>query len=877
MNISNQSQTYKDSSRDNGLSAANSALEAALSLAARDWPVFPLHHVKSGDCTCGNPGCLSRGKHPRTKNGLKDGTIDDATIHEWWRQWPKANVGVCTGAKAGLFVVGPDGPEGLAALADLERIHGALPRTPTAKTGSDGEHFYFRWPHGGTIVNRRNHLGLPIDVRGEGGYVVAPPSRNANGPYEWKVAPSECNVAEAPPWLLEWCRQGPPSPAQPFLPQPAPSTNGSSLIDRAVAYLAKVPPAIAGQHGHGQTLEAARVVVWGFNLGREVGYEILAAHYNPRCQPPWSEKELRHKCDEADTVPFGKVRGWLLEGGRPLPSSPKTQPGASGTPPKPRAPLSYQPFPVQVLPEPLQSFVAQAAEALGCDPTFVALPALAVCAALVGNTRSIRLKKDWTEPAILWTAIVGDSGTLKSPAIKQALGPVFRLQKRMRDEYESAHEQYLSDKEIYDRKKKDRVKKGEPPGDPPERPVCGRVVTSDVTIERLAGLLEDNPRGLLVWRDELSGWVGGFTRYKQKGSSDLPNWLELYRGEALIVDRKTGDRPSLFVPRAAVSVTGGIQPGVLARVLTTEFFDAGLVARLLLACPPKRTKEWSEAEVAPEVRGAYEAMLESLLALDFDRSPTGERCPFAVRLTPEAKAAWVAFYRAWADEQTKAEGEVAAVLSKLEGTCARLALLFHLIPRAADRSDCDPIEPASIEAGEALVRWFAYEARRIYATLTESTEEKETRRLVEWVRSRPGGKATAKELQHSNGRKYPMGEHAEAALEALVGAGWGRWEDRPAGPKGGRPTRIFVLQEVSDETSPDEADTASEPSDETPGASDETPQFSEKNGVSSVSSVVGHKKSALEKTPGANGKPREVSSDSQGVSSDDGEEMEWTA
>src|SRR5262249_54926812 len=160
---------------------------------------------------------------------------------------------------------------------------------------------------------------------------------------------------------------------------------------------------------------------------------------------------------------------------------------------------------------------------------------------------------------------------------------------------------------------------------------------------------------------------------------------------------------SLFVPRAAVSVTGGIQPGVLARVLTTEFLDAGLVARLLLVCPPKCPKQWSEAEIAPEVRGAYEALLESLLKFDFDRGASGERCPFAVRMTPEAKAAWIKFYREWAAEQADAEGETAAVLSKLEGSCARLALLFHLIPRAADRTDCDPIEPASIEAGAELV------------------------------------------------------------------------------------------------------------------------------------------------------------------------------
>lgn len=92
-----------------------------------------------------------------------------------------------------------------------------------------------------------------------------------------------------------------------FRPEPL------SVEARAIAYLAKCPPAIQGQKGSVALLNAARGVVYGFDLGQEVGYQLLDAHYNPRCQPPWSEKELRHKCKEADTKPFDKARGWLLD------------------------------------------------------------------------------------------------------------------------------------------------------------------------------------------------------------------------------------------------------------------------------------------------------------------------------------------------------------------------------------------------------------------------------------------------------------------------------------------------------------------------------------------------------------------------------------
>jgi hypothetical protein len=91
------------------------------------------------------------------------------------------------------------------------------------------------------------------------------------------------------------------------------ATRTLSIADRAIAYLDKMPPAKSGEGGHNTTMEAARVVAWGFDLGREVAFQILDQHYNPRCQPPWSEKELRHKCDDADTVAFDKPRGWLLK------------------------------------------------------------------------------------------------------------------------------------------------------------------------------------------------------------------------------------------------------------------------------------------------------------------------------------------------------------------------------------------------------------------------------------------------------------------------------------------------------------------------------------------------------------------------------------
>jgi hypothetical protein len=273
-----------------------------------------------------------------------------------------------------------------------------------------------------------------------------------------------------------------------------------------------------------------------------------------------------------------RVCGWL--GIQPRAQQPRKQ--------TPRVLEPYRPFRTDALPEPLRAYVVQAAQALGCDPAFLALPVLAVVASVIGNSRTARLKRGWDEPCVVWSAIIGDSGTLKSPAYLKAVGYLFRLQKQLLQDFRAQHDQYAEDLAAYRAAKRTASKAGDGPGAPPQAPAMRRVVCSDCTIEKLAEVLEDNPRGTLVARDELAGWLGSFTRYKGKqGGSDLPAWLEMHRAGTVVVDRKTGDRPTLYVPHAAVSVTGGIQPGVLARSLSADFLDAGLGARLLLAMPPQ--------------------------------------------------------------------------------------------------------------------------------------------------------------------------------------------------------------------------------------------------------------------------------------------------
>lgn len=168
-------------------------IDAALQYAARGWRVFPLHTTVTGACSCGRDCGRDAGKHPRTPNGVKDATIDRATIERWWQRWPDANIGLATGS--GLVVLDLDLAEEIGKFQAIAAQHGGLPPTLTGKTGR-GLHIYLA----GDLPGSRKVDGLL--VRGEGGYVVAPPSLHASGQYyQWVV---DLPLAPMPDWFRDW-------------------------------------------------------------------------------------------------------------------------------------------------------------------------------------------------------------------------------------------------------------------------------------------------------------------------------------------------------------------------------------------------------------------------------------------------------------------------------------------------------------------------------------------------------------------------------------------------------------------------------------------------------------------------------------------------
>ncbi len=776
---------------------------------------------------------------PRKKRPALDGwtsfRLTPDRLDEHFPDGREANVGLLLGEPSGGLVdVDLDCPEAVAAAPHLLPPTGMV----TGRESAPASHWWY-------VADRPPDKaadrfidpaagpddGLLAELRSTGGQTVAPPSVYPADPEKGHPRAERC----------VWHRHGDPARVTAAaLRSAVGAVAAAALLGRHWPKSRRNACALAISGGllrAGWTAERVenflRAVVAANGNDAELDNRVAAVSHtagafrNGESVTGWPT--LAKLLGESGEAIVRQVRDWL---GVVAASGPQAVPGSGGrqSAAGPRyVPLPpFQPFPTDALPVPWAAFVREGARSVGCDESYLAVPVLAVLASAIGNTRRVYLGRNWSEPAVVFGCIIGESSTLKSPALALATEPTRERQHQLIEQYEDARREYEDDLAQWtENMKAHRRKEGGDPGPKPEEPTRKRLYCSDVTIERLADLLHENPRGLLVVRDELAGWLGSFTRYKSGGGSDLPNWLEVHRAGPITVDRKTGDRKFTHVPRAAVSVVGGIQPGILARLLTPEFMASGLTARLLLVMPPPRPKVWTEVEVSEDTLRKIGDSLDALYALDFVPGDDNKLRPFAVKVSPDAKQVWVEFYNAWGLRQAAAEGELAAAFGKMEGYAARFALIHHVVSHlAAGVDDKVPMCRRSVEAGVRLAAWFARETERVYQMLGETAEEKEVRGLVEQVRRR-GGRITARQLHRSNGRKYRDSAAAEVALTKLVGLDLGRWEEAPGGPSGGRPTKTFVLHPTPDETDetpdPDDPDPDGGPPDETPDRPTEPP------------------------------------------------------
>jgi len=220
---------------------------AALTYASRGWPVFPVAWALEGTCACRlGPGCTHPAKHPLVPGGTASATTDLALVRSWWAHWPLAGIGLLTGSRSGLAVLDIDpGHDGAGTLSALGLQGIVVPPTLCADTGGGGQHYFFAIGGAGRVPNTSSRLpgrgSTPgIDIRGEGGYVVAAPSLHRSGRrYAWR--PIASGLAPLPVWMT---RPAPPRERGHPVPVARPGTSNryaAEVVRREVAAVAAAP------------------------------------------------------------------------------------------------------------------------------------------------------------------------------------------------------------------------------------------------------------------------------------------------------------------------------------------------------------------------------------------------------------------------------------------------------------------------------------------------------------------------------------------------------------------------------------------------------------------------------------------------------------
>lgn len=496
-------------------------------------------------------------------------------------------------------------------------------------------------------------------------------------------------------------------------------------------------------------------------------------------------------------VPLPKGPQESKEPGLPEPPPDRTRPACEGVAPGPaeareeeEEPLPLpihrvEPFPVEALPGPLQRMVLEVAQALPCPADFVGVPMLAVAGAAIGTSRVIQVKQGWREGARLYSGVVAEPGSKKSPALDHVIQPLMRRQLALKAEYDGAKERHLQEVGRYERELaawKEAVRKeakdgGGNPGEmplKPEEPVMGQLIASDATLEAVAQLLAENPRGLLFFRDELTGWVRAMDAYRSGKGADRQAWLTFWSGGSYIVNRKSEKEP-LVLTNPFVCVTGCLPPDVLGELSDERGREDGFIHRVLFAYPDPVPLSWSEAVISDATLQGYDAVVQALWGLKPGEDEEGRRVPQVLSFTPDAKALWVEWiedhYREGADPLFPPN--LRGPWAKLEGYCARLALVLHLCRYVCCEAESEEVDRISVAGAATLVEYFKSHARRVYARLHATEDDQRVVLALTWIQKR-GGTATARDLLRSNVAGVKTADDAQRLLRTLERRGYGK-------------------------------------------------------------------------------------------------------
>ena len=465
-----------------------------------------------------------------------------------------------------------------------------------------------------------------------------------------------------------------------------------------------------------------------------------------------------------------------------------------------------------MLPLELWPWVSDIARRLQCPIDYVAASAIVMLGSVIGTGCAIRPKQkdNWTEIPNLWGAVVGPPGSKKSPALSQAMKPLFSLDHAAQQDYASARlqhsiamDQHKAALENY--KKQLKGSQGKPathPGPPPDEPVCKRYYTNDCTFEALGIMLSGNPRGCLVNHDELTSLLAGFDRAGREG--ERQGYLTAWNGlQSHRVDRV--GRGVIYIPRFAVSILGGIQPDKLEEFLSQtqhSFGNDGFMQRLQIMVYPDPVEITSIVDDAPDfnaqrvIDGITDTLAHHIDALQPQQGQASEIpfFQFDSRVQPH-------FYQWLLTNEGRVQKEEAPLmaehLAKYKKLVPALALIDHLVGMAAGRIPSGKnVQQDSLNRALAYADYLEAHARRVYA-ITTNRQGRAALLLSKKLQSGalPEGFSTRDiERKGWSGLTDPL--EVKGACKELEHANWIRGNPLPKRAAGRPPLQTYAINPV---------------------------------------------------------------------------------
>ncbi|MGC4025331.1 MAG: YfjI family protein [Mesorhizobium sp.] len=433
-----------------------------------------------------------------------------------------------------------------------------------------------------------------------------------------------------------------------------------------------------------------------------------------------------------------------------------------------------------MLPEALKEFVFDVAERQQSPADFVAVTAIIVCATVIGNRVRIAPKQhdDWTVVPNLWGAIVGRPSAMKSPAMQSALSALYSLQDEAIKAWEAECSEADVEQTMADLGKKNSAKEAAKlfkMGDreaarailsdsanvDAEKHPCPRYVVNDASVEKLGELLNENPRGLLLVRDELPGFLARME--SEEFQSERAFFLKSFNGDGRFTYDRIG-RGTVHIPNCTLSLVGGVQPSRIAPLVIGALNGSsndGLIQRLQMVVWPDDAAEWKYVD-RHSFKEAREAYTQALAALDANLPGTPAE-PAILRFSPAAQVRFVEFMTSIQTEARR--GELSSVMEshilKMPKTVASLALIFELL-------DGGRFEVGEIALQRALM-WLEYlrsHASRLYAAGNTSVEE--GAKLILSRRSQLPPEFTHRDISRKCWAGLTDRDTIEGAVETLV-------------------------------------------------------------------------------------------------------------